>query len=155
MKIPGVGPGLSGIAIRRGGRAINHCKAMGNTFKECSFVSGHDMNDFRLLWNYLYIDSWDTVPGAMSLAGFLAPRYGQYNVDNIPKLPSFDVILKAKLQSELKPFISCPLTNEHSSKVLPIALQWLIAPYRIAMPLSPGSTPGIFKSYLWVWCWLA
>ena len=85
MKIPGVDPGLSGIAIRRG--AINHCKAMGNTFEQCSFVSGHDMNGFSSLWSYLYIDSWDTIPGAMSLAGYLAPRHGQYNVDNIPKRP--------------------------------------------------------------------
>ena len=95
MKMPGADPGLSGIVIRRG--AINHCKAMGNTFEECSFVSGHDMNGFSSLWSYLYIDSWDTIPGAMSLAGYLAPRHGQYNVDNIPKLPSFDVILKANL----------------------------------------------------------
>ena len=67
MKMPGADPGLSGIVIRRG--AINHCKAMGNTFEENSFVSGHDMNGFSSLWSYLYIDSWDTIPGAMSLAG--------------------------------------------------------------------------------------
>ena len=95
IKIAEVDPGLSGISIRRG--AINQCKAMGNTHEQCSFVSGHDMNGFSSLWSYIYIDSWDTIPGAMSLAGYLAPRHGQYDIGNIPKLPSFDVILKANL----------------------------------------------------------